>query len=129
MKCAMLLALGPLLLSSCSSLSGHIVTDSKDYNRSLDEIENQQLLLNIIRASNRLPMRMTSVSSIGGALSTNGNFETSEHKVGDSLSKLSLTLSGGIKSSPTFSVTNLHTQEFMNGFLSPIHEDTFKRYW
>ncbi len=42
-----------------------ISKDAEAYNKTLDEIANEQILLNVLRAKERRPMRVTRVDAIG----------------------------------------------------------------
>src|SRR5262249_7268122 len=65
------LLLTPMLLGCAiiDSYSGRAV----DYNREAEQAQEQVLLLNIVRASLRLPMQFTSLQSITGSANVNGS--------------------------------------------------------
>ncbi|MEQ8354652.1 MAG: hypothetical protein RH942_03875 [Kiloniellaceae bacterium] len=127
-----LLGLTAIMFTSCSfgpQISEHAI----DYNRSVEEAHNSQLLLNVLRASDRRPMHFTAISQVRGSfqLSTTGNISITLPFGGDAASAFPLTPSINISesSSPSFDVAVLDSQEFIRGILSPIELSTFKYFW
>ena len=55
-------ALGLALVSlSCITEPAYISQDAQAYNKTLDQIANEQVLLNVVRAMERRPMRITEI--------------------------------------------------------------------
>lgn len=122
-------ALGLALVSlSCITEPAYISQDAQAYNKTLDQIANEQVLLNVVRAMERRPMRITEIGSIGmsrqQSLTTGLTIPFAKGLRDDSGS---LSSTGTV--TPTYDVTNLTSQEFMNGFMSPIDEDIFWTFW
>ena len=117
-----------LALGGCDAVdrfSGRAV----QYNLEAEQVQDQGILLNIIRASKRRPLEFTSISTVTGTASASGNggltgpvgphLPTSSHAF-----SLGLTVSGG----PTFSLGVLDTQEFYEGISNPIPVSLFDFY-
>ena len=126
----------PLLVSAlvgCSvvdDFSGRAV----DFNMQAEQVQEQNLLLNVVRASLRRPMQFTGLQSITGNASVSGNgslsfpFGPPGHRPPKSLSPDVLGLGGSISGGPTFIVPVLDTQEFYEGILNPISLQVFDYY-
>ena len=101
------------------------------YNIEAEQVKDQDLILNIVRAAYRKPMQFTDLSTISGqatASFTGGlslllGAAPSGSAVANSASP-SATLSGG----PTFAVGTLNTKEFYEGILAPIPMSTIDYY-
>ncbi|MEA2601363.1 MAG: hypothetical protein QOF89_2355 [Acidobacteriota bacterium] len=129
---------GLLAFGGCSA-HRQLATQAVSFNLTVEKAQNEMLLLNVIRAKDRLPMYVTGISSLSG------NFQTSlTSSLGTSLSRLrghvpagtdSITrgvapsASATMSANPSFSLAVLDTQEFMKGFLYPIEKDLFAYYW
>ncbi|GAB4394804.1 MAG: hypothetical protein Tsb0032_23330 [Kiloniellaceae bacterium] len=107
------------------SFSGEIADHAIAYNKTIEQSENEMLLLNILRASNQQPMHFTRISQISGALEISGNSSLNAPFGGDADSTFlsSFGISGSSK--PTYTMQMLNTKEFYNGFLKPVDHDTF----
>ncbi len=157
------LALLPLLsltLVGCSIHRSHqrLATQAVGFNLTVEEAQNEMLLLNVIRAKDRLPMYVTTVSSLNGNLSstlsaglggsyadTETNSSTSQTASGGTLPTaletvtgattkaitrgLVPSLGGTLSRNPNFSLSVLDGEKFMRGFLSPIEPSTIAYYW
>ena len=119
-------ALG-LFFSGCSFWS-HIAHDAVEYNRTVERSNNQILLLNILRAKERLPMYFTTLSLIRGSLSSTLG-AGAEATVGGGVNDAKLTPRAEYKSSPSFDVAVLDSHEFMRGILAPVSLETVRYYW
>jgi len=120
-------------LSGCAivdSFSGRVI----DYNLQAEQAQEQQLLLNIVRASLRRPMQFTGLQSITGQATESGNaaftfpFGESMHRPKGSVSPDIFGFGGTISGGPQFIVPVLDTQEFYDGILSPIQLQVFDYY-
>jgi len=124
-----------LLAFGCSS-HRQLAIQAVDFNLTVEKAQNEMLLLNVIRAKDRLPMYMTGIASLSGNVSTSiaaslpGTY-TSSKGIGIDTITRSTTPSAGasMSANPTFSLAVLDTQEFMKGFLAPISTDLLAYYW
>lgn len=103
------------------------------YNLQAEQAQQQQLLLNVVRASQRRPMQFTGLQTITGTASASGNLSAT-----DAMTRNATLLTtpantvigrtfatgfgagGSISGGPTFTVPVLDTQEFYQGLLTPI---------
>lgn len=119
-------------VSACA-MGGKISDHAVEYNKSVEEASNAQLILNILRAADRRPMHFTAISQIRGSLtlSSTGSLSITIPFGGDAASVFPLTPSISVteKSSPSFDLAVLNSQEFVQGILSPIKMSTFNFYW
>jgi hypothetical protein len=96
------------------------------YNLVAEEAQQQELLLNIVRASLNRPMQFTTLSSITGTASVSGNetlsipFGEATHRPKTGVSPDIFGASGTVSGGPTFTVPVLDTQEFYQGELKPL---------
>jgi hypothetical protein len=120
-------------LSGCSvvdDFSGRAV----DFNLQAEQVQEQSLLLNIVRASLRRPMQFTGLQSITGTASISGGstlsapFGEAMHRPKGAVSPDVFGLSGTISGGPSFVVPVLDTQEFYEGILAPISLQVFDYY-
>jgi hypothetical protein len=126
----------PLLVSAlvgCSvvdDFSGRAV----DFNTQAEQVQEQTMLLNVVRASLRRPMQFTGLQSITGSASLSGNgslslpFGPPGHRPQKSLSPDVAGIGGSISGGPSFIVPVLDTQEFYEGILNPISLQVFDYY-
>jgi hypothetical protein len=126
----------PLLVSAlvgCSvvdDFSGRAV----DFNMQAEQVQEQTMLLNVVRASMRRPMQFTGLQSITGTASVSGNgslsfpFGPPSHRPPKTLSPDVLGLGGSLSGGPSFIVPVLDTQEFYEGILNPISLQVFDYY-
>ncbi len=127
-----------LVFSGCSS-HRQLATQAVDFNLTVEKAQNEMLLLNVIRAKDRLPMYMTGISSLNGNFSTslsagsgvsNTHSRQREPSVVDTLTRgATASLGTAVSANPSFSLAVLDTQEFMRGFLMPIPMDMLGYYW
>src|ERR1700748_2482557 len=109
------------------------------YNLQAEQAQEQALLLNVVRASLRRPMQFTGLQSITGTANASGSvtaggsssvqkplislFGPSPPRSRTLVASIAGATVGGtgtISGGPTFSVPVLDTQEFYQGFLTPI---------
>lgn len=114
------------------SLAPQVSTYTIGYNGSIEEVNNQLLLANILRARDRAPLYFSDLSQIRGALTVNagasltdpfgqGKITTTKHYVP--------VVSASIATSPTFDVIPLNEQSFTQGILQPLELQYGKLYW
>ena len=105
-----------------------------DYNLEAEQVQEQTMLLNIVRASMRRPMQFTGLQSITGSASMNvgstlsAPFGEATHRPKTAASPDVFGLSGTVSGGPTFIVPVLDTQEFYEGILNPISLQIFDYY-
>ncbi|MDP6706918.1 MAG: hypothetical protein QF893_11295 [Alphaproteobacteria bacterium] len=119
-------------LNACAfqeQISDHAV----QYNKAVEEAHNAQMILNILRASDRRPMHFTAVTKVLGrlTLTTAGGIGITIPFGGDAASTFPLSPEFSVtqQSSPSFDVGVLDKQDFMRGILLPIETSTFQFYW
>ena len=117
--------LAALLLAGCS-LGTTVASQAGDYNLAVEQAANTQLLRNVLRARDQLPLHFTTVPQIRGSLSIG----LSQPGIGLPIagSQQGLNLGFGGTSSPSFDVSALDTQEFTRGLLEPLEPDLFRYY-
>ena len=115
-----LAAAGALALAGCTSVD-QFATRPTAYNIEAETAQNQQILLNVVRSSQRRPLEFTQLQSVSAATSEGLTIALSqplkEHG-GTTASTLAptITASGG----PTITVAVLDTQEFYQAILKPL---------
>ncbi|WP_299622393.1 hypothetical protein [Pelagibius sp.] len=113
-----------LLLAGCS-FQQTIAEHSIDYNRTVAQSADAQVLLNILRARDRQPMHFTAISEFNASLkqSSTGTLGLTLPFGGDADSEFTLSpqLQLSQESNPTFKVTVLETaKDFSSATLTPI---------
>lgn len=116
-----------LPVASCVS-NRTVASNAVDFNLAIESSQNQMLLLNVLRASNRRPMYLTGIAKVTGSNSAEFTIglEIPFHD-GDDAGKG--TPSGTFGNNPTYDVPVFDTKEFMTGFLSPIKPELLAYYW
>lgn len=97
-----------------------------DYNLAVEKANNEMLLLNVLRAKDRKPMYITSISALRGKLSTDINTGDVGAAFGPGVldgKKYSIAPSATFSTSPEFDVGVLDSEKFYRGFLTPISPD------
>ncbi len=128
--------IAPLL---AAALAGCAIVDdfsgrAVDFNLQAEQVQEQALVLNIVRASLRRPMQFTGLQSITGTASMSGGsslslpFGEATHRPKTAASPDVLGFTGTVSGGPTFIVPDLDTQEFYEGMLSPISLQIFDYY-
>ncbi len=142
-------AIASLLLAGCAIVDKYS-DRAVEYNLQAEKTQQQNLLLNIIRASLRRPMQFTGLASITGTASASGsvtggysnahqtpytslfglpistppNNLTAITRTVTSTGSGTASMSGG----PTFTVPVLDTQEFYQGILAPVSHQIIDYY-
>jgi hypothetical protein len=106
----------------------NLATSAITFNKAVEEAQNQMLLLNALRASERRPMYITGISQVTGSVRTevSAGLDIPFGKDGD---KNSASPRATYSESPTFAVPVLDTQEFVTGFLNPLKPGFLAYYW
>jgi hypothetical protein len=129
---AMLLATA-LLCSACvaSQLGPTVV----DYNRAVEQAQNEMLLLNTVRAAKRQPLYLTDTTKITGSIKRDLTATVTLpfgwlHRNSANTGTTNSAAPGATYSvNPTFDVNVLNAQEFMQKFTSPMDPEVFAFYW
>ena len=118
-------ALAALTLSSCAIVD-NFSDRAVNFNLVAEQAQQQELLLNIVRASLNRPMQFTTLSSITGTASESGSetltvpFGEAMHRPKGAVSPDIFGITGSMSGGPTFTVPVLDTQEFYQGELKPL---------
>ncbi|HZL60007.1 MAG TPA: hypothetical protein VFC38_09945 [Stellaceae bacterium] len=122
-----------------SGLAGCAIVDqfsgrAIEYNLQAEQANDQQLLLNVVRASQRRPLQFTGLQSITGTASASAGttwtfpFGEATHRPKGAVSPDSFVFTNSMSGGPTFTVPVLDTQEFYQGILNPISLQIFDFY-
>lgn len=123
-----------LVIGGCTILPDQYASRVIDYNLEAERAQEQELLLNIVRASLRRPMQFTGLQSITGNAQGSVNstlslpFGSPAHRPPKSVSPDVLGLGASLSGGPQFTVPVLDTQEFYEGILRPINLQVFDYY-
>jgi hypothetical protein len=98
-----------------------LARSSVQFNRAVEQGQNQMLLLNVVRASKHRPMYITSFSKVTGSNSASVTLGATDGGAS--------TAGGTFGFNPTYDVPVLDSQEFMNGFLAPVKSGVAAYYW
>jgi hypothetical protein len=124
-------ALAPCL-SACSSLSGYVHSYSVDYGTAMAQFQNEQLITNILRARDFVPLHFSELGQVNGSLQEQiqlgatipfGKYAASG-KTSDQL-----TPQVQFASTPTFTTSPLDTQAFTVGLMQPIDATYLVERW
>ena len=141
------IAVCPLALTGCAVVDKYS-DRAVEYNLQAEKTQQQNLLLNVIRASLRRPMQFTGLTSITGTASASGSVTggyTNAHQTpffslfpnpppSNTSTVISRVVTGtgsgtaSMSGGPTFTVPVLDTQEFYQGILTPITHQIFDYY-
>lgn len=130
---------GATVLAGCSSHQ-RLATQAVGFNLAVERAQNEMLLLNVLRAKDRMPMYLTGMSSLSGNIQTTLSaglgssysrvLHPVENRASDSLTRtLSPSANASVSTNPTYSLAVLDTQEFMRGFLTPLGKNLLAYYW
>lgn len=119
-------------LGACS-LHQNVGDSAVDYNKSYETSNNGIILLNVLRAKDRLPMHFSTLSKVSGKLNYTVQSQL-QFPFGQNLSanggwfnqfQSFLNVQGG----PNYDISTENTKEFMQGILSPADMDKLAYYW
>lgn len=108
-----------LAVSGCASLQTPMTDFATDYNRVIADTRNEMILLNIVRASQGEPTHYSALSSVSGNLSIGASADASLSGIIDNIDAGAGT-GISVRSSPSFQMIPLNTQDFATGILRPI---------
>lgn len=131
----MLARLIPLLLAGVAPLGcafpRAVVNDTLEFNTALAATQNDQLLLNIARASQKHPLYFTEVGSVSRTISSSATVGAVDAPFGGSApSTFKIPLTFGASGGPTVSLGVLNNDaKFMRGIMTPLTFDVLKYFW
>jgi hypothetical protein len=98
---------------------------STDYNRAMANTRDEQLLINVLRASGREPLMFSAVGEVTGSAQDKLGLEVVAENVLSHLTDvIKPTFSAEGSTGPTVKVTPLSSKEFTEGILRPIKPET-----
>jgi hypothetical protein len=114
-------------LCSCSG-AGLIDRYTRDYRDTTASVADAQLLLNILRARDDLPIHFADLSVITGSIQwTAGATAAIPLAQNGSTTPTTISPSIGAQNTPTFDLGSLDTQDFTRGMLSPVDAQLIKQ--
>jgi hypothetical protein len=125
-------AIALLTVAGCASMQTQVTSFSGDYSIAMEQFQNREIITNILRARDRMPLHFAELSQINGSLQEQiqigstipfGKYVGLAKKENDFSPQLQFS------SSPTFTTSPLDTQAFAVGMLQPIDPSYFARYW
>jgi hypothetical protein len=125
--------LASYVVSACAyAPTERIVNNANDYNLAVERTNNQMLLLNILRASQRRPMYFTAVSTLRGSITTefrSGDITIPFGPGPDPAGKRYQAAPGvTFQTNPQFDVGVLDSERFYRGLLSAVSPDLARYY-
>jgi hypothetical protein len=114
-------ALPAALLAGCS-LSGDIARHSVEYNTTVERATDGVLLLNVLRARDRVPLHFSAIGAIHGSLSLSVGIG---YDLSDAANNGAHPAVLG-STSPSFDIGPLDRQEFARGLMRPIEPGVFR---
>jgi len=106
-----------LVLTACGSLDRSMVSMAVNHNETVDQVERNTLLLNILRAADEQPLTLTALSFIGGNSSVGAGVNVSGFDPYSA--STGLNVSAGF----SYSLSTLDNEQFMRSFLSDLPLD------
>jgi len=118
---APLSAIFVLALALCGCSGSHIIDRyASDYRETVATAGDAQLLLNILRARDNLPIHFYDLSNIHGSIQLTAGASATIPFTNTSLAPSTISPLIGAQNSPTFDLGTTDTQEFTRGLLSQI---------
>ena len=127
------LALAVFGLFGCTATVDNFGDRVVNFNQQSAQAHNQELLLNIVRASRNEPLEITSLRDVQGTATITGSANLNVPLVqsgglSTGVTPILLQTGTAISGGPIFSLDVLNTQEFYRGFLAPITTQTLDYY-
>lgn len=116
--------LGALLLSGCAAVQPDVGEMTRAYAASVEQHERNQILKNLLRASDGIPMSFTTVPTIVGTGQLEGTAEISGKLFSEILANASNRLSLRSSRSFNFTMASLDNERFITAFLRDLSLDT-----
>src|SRR6185369_9120659 len=122
-----------MTLAGCAMLpKERIASSTTDYNLVVEKVQNEMLLLNVVRASKRRPMYFTGFNLLRGSLSYNfqtGGLTIPFGKIGTGFDgSYSIAPNVSYSTSPSFDLAVWDSKEFTAGMMTPVTMDTVYYY-
>lgn len=133
-------------LQGCATVKPQITSDAIDFNKAVENTNNEVAFLNIIRAFKRMPRHYTAISDIkgnftvGASAALESSIGLKKSRVSQSTDVAGVLTSGSVVTSaaealvpkfgttyqtnPNYTVAVLESQKFYNGILAPIPHST-----
>jgi len=128
LKICLALSLAGLVAGCAMFPKERISNSTTDYNLVVEKVQNEMLLLNIVRASKRRPMYFTGFNLLRGSMSYNfqtGNISIPFGQIGTGLNgAYSIAPSVSYSTNPSFDLVVWDTKEFTAGIMTPVSIDT-----
>lgn len=120
--CRLLFAMLALAIGLCGCSGAQIIDSyTRDYRDTAASVGDAQLLLNILRARDDLPIHFADLSVITGTIQLSASAAAAIPLAQNgSMTPTTLLPTIGAQNSPTFDVGTLDTQDFTRGMLNPI---------
>ena len=118
------------ILSGCAAVDA-FAPAAIDYNLQAEQVRDQTILLNVIRAAYRKPMQFSDFTTVTGltTASVTAGFSLPFAAIPGSLTRTFTALpSGSLTGGPNFTVSILNTKEFYSGIMQPIPMQTVTLY-
>jgi hypothetical protein len=122
-----LVLLFSLLAAGCVT-HRDLASSAVTFNLAIEEAQNEMLLLNVIRSSQRRPMYISGIQKVTGGIRTEVSAGL-EIPFGKASERNLLAPRASYSETPTFDVLVFDSQEFMRGFLAPIETKLLAYYW
>ena len=106
-------------LGGCASLQTPITEFATDYNRVIADTRNEMILLNIVRARFREPTHYSTLSQVSGSIALGASAGANLSGIIDDIDA-GASASLSVRSSPSFQIVPLNTNQFAGGILRPI---------
>jgi hypothetical protein len=128
------------MLAGCTTIERiqgtEISGTTTQFNNAVEKAQNEMLLLNIVRASNRQPMYFTTLNDIKASMSyglgtgaiTAPFALYNRTPLGGQTTYFSVAPTVSYANTPIYDVVLLNSKEFINGMMTPIPAETFAYY-
>lgn len=119
-----------VLLTGCT-LGRPLAQHAISYNKTVENAQNEMLLLNVVRAKERMPMYFTAIGGITTSIGyevESGGLTVTDAGGGSDTWQLGLP-SASYSNSPTVQISVLDDEKFTRGTLTPVGADTIYYYW
>jgi hypothetical protein len=128
------IAICALALVGCS-LSSSISTESEDYNHTVEDVTNNILVTNILRAHDGAGLYFSDLSQIRGSLSLSGSIQASfpwgpwfRPSSGTGVRRSAQIGPVAVNTNPTFDIAPLNRKQFAQGILEPLSKTILAYY-
>jgi hypothetical protein len=120
-----------LSLGACSFASA-ITRSSIDYNETVEDVTNNMLVVNILRARDGVPLYFTDLSQLRGSMTVQATAAASvpfgNSDIANQKTRNIATAGLQLSTSPSFDLAPLNNKDFSNGLLTPIDVKYMQEY-